>query len=60
MYKLERIQRRAIRVLYKVNLASEVSISALMISLGLILATFANICYCVLRIKLHTSDLLNI
>ena len=32
-YKLERIQRRAIRVLYKLNFASIVSISALMRSL---------------------------
>ena len=30
MYKLERIQRRAIRVLYKLNVASLVSISDLM------------------------------
>ena len=30
MYKLERIQRRAIRVLYKLNFASIVSISDLM------------------------------
>ena len=34
MYKLERIQRRAIRVLYKLNFASIVSISDLMRSLG--------------------------
>ena len=34
MYKLERIQRRAIRVLYKLHFASIVSISALMRSLG--------------------------
>ena len=34
MYKLERIQRRAIRVLYKLNFASIVYISALMRSLG--------------------------
>ena len=34
MYKLERIQRRAIRVLYKLNFASIVFISELMISLG--------------------------
>ena len=34
MYKLERIKRRVIRVLYKLNFASIVSISALMISLG--------------------------
>ena len=33
MYKLERIQRRAIRVLYKLNFASIVSISTLMRSL---------------------------
>ena len=30
MYKLGRIQRRAIRVLYKLNFASRVSISELM------------------------------
>ena len=34
MYKLERIQRRAIRVLYKLNFASIVSIFDLMRSLG--------------------------
>ena len=34
MYKLERIQRRAIRVLYKLNFASIVSIYDLMRSLG--------------------------
>ena len=34
MYKLERIQRLAIRVLYKLNFASIVYISDLMISLG--------------------------
>ena len=34
MYKLEPIQRRAIRVLYKLNFASIVSISDLMRSLG--------------------------
>ena len=34
MYKLDRIQRRAIRVLYKLNFASIVSISDLMKSLG--------------------------
>ena len=34
MYKLERIQRRVIRVLYKLNFASVVSISDLMRSLG--------------------------
>ena len=34
MYKLERIQRRAIRVLYKLNFASIVSISDLRRSLG--------------------------
>ena len=34
MYKLERIQRRAIRVLYKLNFASIVSISDLMRSLS--------------------------
>ena len=34
MYKLERIQRRAIRVLYKLNFASIVSISDLIRSLG--------------------------
>ena len=34
MYKLERIQRRAIRVLYKLKVASIVSISDLMRSLG--------------------------
>ena len=34
MYKLERIQRRAIRVLYKLNFASIISISDLMRSLG--------------------------
>ena len=34
IYKLERIQRRAIRVLYKLNFASIVSISDLMRSLG--------------------------
>ena len=34
MYKLERIQRRAIRVLYKLNFASIVSISDLMRSLA--------------------------
>ena len=33
MYKLERIQRRAIRVLYKLKFASIVSISDLMRSL---------------------------
>ena len=37
MYKLERIQRRAIRVLYKLNFASIVSISDLMRSLGWLL-----------------------
>ena len=34
MYKLERIQRRAIRVLYKLNFTSIVSISDLVRSLG--------------------------
>ena len=34
IYKIERIQRRAIRVLYKLNLASIVSISDLMRSLS--------------------------
>ena len=34
MYKLECIQCRAIRVLYKLNFASIVSISTLMISIG--------------------------
>ena len=34
MYKLERIQRRVIRLLYKLNVASIISISTLMRSLG--------------------------
>ena len=57
MYKRERIQRRVIRVLYKLNFASIVSISDLMRSLGWL--KFIYICiyrlynqYCVLHIRL--------
>ena len=67
MYKLERIQRRAIRVLYKLNLASIVSISDLMISLGWLKFRYIFIHrYCVLHIimckalRLYTVDFLNI
>ena len=61
MYNLERIQRRAIRVLYKLNFASIVYITALMRSLGwLNLDIFVYIGYCVLRIRLYTVDFLNI
>ena len=40
MYKLERIQRRAIRVLYKLNFSSIVSISDLMRSVGWLKFTY--------------------
>ena len=61
MYKLKRIQRRAIRVLYKLNFASIISISDLMRSLaGLSLDIFVYIGYCVLHIRLYTVDFLNI
>ena len=53
MYKLERIQRRAMCVLYKLNFASIVSISALMRSLGLSVDIFVYIGYCALFIKMH-------
>ena len=52
MYKLEHIQRRAIRVLYKLNFASIVSISDLMRSLGWI--KFRYICIHRLLCITHT------
>ena len=61
MYKIERIQRRAIHVLYKLNFASIVSISDLMRSLGwLKLDIFVYIGYYVLHMRLFTVDFLNI
>ena len=58
MYKLERIQRRAIRVLYKLNYASIISISALMRSLGLSSDIFVNMGYRVVRIRIYTLGFL--
>ena len=62
MYKLELIQRRAIRVLYKIYFASIVSISDIMRSLGWLkfIYIFVYIAYCVLQIRLYTVDFLNI
>ena len=55
MYKLEHIQRRAIRVLYTLNFASIVSISALMISIGWL--KFKYICkhklFCITNKDIH-------
>ena len=63
MYNLERIQRRAIRVLYKLNFASMVSMSASMRSIGWL--KFIYICkhrlLCIThKAYIYTSYFLNI
>ena len=62
MYKHERIQRRVIRVLYKLNFASIVSISDLMRSLGWLNFRYISIHrrLCITRCRLYTVHFLNI
>ena len=57
MYTLERIHRRAICVLYKLNVALIVSISDLIRSLGCLKFRYiVYIGYCILHIRLYTVE----